>query len=173
MKFKPVKFKPAATKNTPVWAAELRYADRPVLALQMADGTLIASAFIIQRSKNGILAEWQRKYPQLSWQQGKPPKPADLKMVAPIGTDFQRAVWEKTAGIKQGSILTYNDIAAAIGKPRAARAVGTALGANPLCPFIPCHRVVGSNGTIGGYSGVGGLDTKRALLKKENIILAD
>jgi methylated-DNA-[protein]-cysteine S-methyltransferase len=88
-----------------------------------------------------------------------------------MGTDFQRAVWAKTATIKPGNILTYGDIARMLGNPKASRAVGTALGKNNVVPFIPCHRVIGSNGSLGGYSGSGGLDQKRSLLAKEKVKL--
>ena len=79
-------------------------------------------------------------------------------------TPFERAVLEATRRIPDGETRTYGDIARAIGKPGAARAVGQALGKNRTCIVIPCHRVVGSNG-LGGFSG--GLDWKRAFLKLE------
>lgn len=80
---------------------------------------------------------------------------------------FLQAVWAACADIPAGSTRTYGDIARTIGCPGAARAVGRALAANPFAPVIPCHRVVRSDGTLGGYSGPGGLARKKELLRKE------
>ena len=80
---------------------------------------------------------------------------------------FYRSVWTACAEIPRGEVRTYAWIARKIGRPGAARAVGTALGANPFAPIVPCHRVVRSDGGLGGYSGRGGLATKRRLLEKE------
>lgn len=85
------------------------------------------------------------------------------------GTEFQRSVWKEIQKIKFGQIKTYADIAKAIGKPLAARAVGGAVGSNPIPLAIGCHRVLGSSGKITGYSGGKGLPTKRVLLKLEGI----
>lgn len=85
------------------------------------------------------------------------------------GTGFQKAVWDQIATIEFGQTLTYSEIAARIGKPLAARAVGGAVGANPLALIVPCHRVLGAAGRITGYSGGDGLPTKRILLALENI----
>jgi len=85
------------------------------------------------------------------------------------GTDFQRAVWKEIQKIKFGQVKTYKDIAEAIGKPLAARAVGGAVGSNPIPLAVGCHRVLGSSGKITGYSGGKGLPTKRILLKHEGI----
>lgn len=83
----------------------------------------------------------------------------------PAGTDFQRAVWEALKAIPYGGTRTYGEIAAAVGRPKAVRAVGQANHVNPLPIFIPCHRVVGKGGALTGYAG--GLDLKRALLALE------
>jgi len=82
-------------------------------------------------------------------------------------TPFQQKVWQACATIPAGQTRTYQWLANKIGKPNAARAVGTALGQNPFAPHIPCHRVVRSDGKMGGYSGQGGIATKIKLLKKE------
>ena len=84
------------------------------------------------------------------------------------GTDFQRKVWREIEKIPLGKTRTYAEIAKAIGSPGAARAVGSACGANPIPLFVPCHRVVASNGGLGGFSG--GLDIKKKLLRLENSI---
>ena len=86
--------------------------------------------------------------------------PLDLQ-----GSAFQRAVWAALLAIEPGATRSYADIARAIGAPRAVRAVGAAVGRNPVSVIVPCHRVVGSGGALTGYAG--GLDRKRALLALE------
>ena len=88
-----------------------------------------------------------------------------------LGTKFQLKVWAYLRKIPRGSVKTYSQVAKAIGKPLAARAVANAIGKNPCAPKIPCHRVVRSDGSVGGYSGKGGVKIKRVLLKKEGIRL--
>ena len=87
------------------------------------------------------------------------------------GTQFQLAVWTEIAKIKSGNTKTYSEIAYLLGRPKSARAVANAVGKNPNAPKIPCHRVIRSDGSLGGYSGKGGVKTKRFLLKKEGIRL--
>jgi methylated-DNA-[protein]-cysteine S-methyltransferase len=89
------------------------------------------------------------------------------------GTEFQKSVWDQVAQIPFGETRSYADIANAIGKPLAARAVGGAVGANPLALILGCHRVMGASGKITGYSGGNGISTKRWLLKHEGIQSAD
>lgn len=81
------------------------------------------------------------------------------------GTPFQEAVWHVVAAIPYGETMSYGEVAKAVGKPKAARAVGAANGANYIPILIPCHRVVGSNGQLTGFGG--GLDTKACLLEME------
>jgi methylated-DNA-[protein]-cysteine S-methyltransferase len=81
------------------------------------------------------------------------------------GTAFQRTVWEELRMIRFGATRVYGEIAAAIGHPKAVRAVGAAIGRNPISIMIPCHRVIGATGALTGYSG--GLDRKRLLLAHE------
>ena len=88
-----------------------------------------------------------------------------------IGTKFQLKVWEYLKKIPHGSVKTYSQVAKGIGKTLAVRAVANAIGKNPFPPKIPCHRVVRSDGGLGGYSGNGGIKTKKILLKKEKIVL--
>jgi AraC family transcriptional regulator of adaptative response/methylated-DNA-[protein]-cysteine methyltransferase len=89
-----------------------------------------------------------------------PDMPIDVR-----GTAFQEAVWRELRKIPAGETRSYADIAAAIGEPGAVRAVGTANGSNPVAVLVPCHRVIRSDGTLGGYGG--GLDRKRKLLAAE------
>ena len=86
-------------------------------------------------------------------------------------TKFQLKVWAYLRKIPRGSVKTYSQVAKGIGKPLAVRAVANAIGKNPYAPKIPCHRVIRSDGSLGGYSGKGGVKTKRFLLKKEGIRL--
>ena len=83
------------------------------------------------------------------------------------GTKFQLAVWTEIAKIKQGTTKTYSELADILGKPKSARAVANACGKNPYPGPIPCHRVIRADGSLGGYSGLGGVKTKRKLLQKE------
>ena len=88
-----------------------------------------------------------------------------------IGTEFQKKVWNEIKKIPRGSTLTYKELAKKIDKPRAYRAVANACGKNPYPIRIPCHRVIGSNGKIGGYSAKGGIDIKISLLRDEKAII--
>jgi methylated-DNA-[protein]-cysteine S-methyltransferase len=85
----------------------------------------------------------------------------------PAGTAFQLDVWSQLVDIPYGTTTTYGRVAAAIGRPSGSRAVGAAVGANPIGIIIPCHRVVGADGSLTGFAG--GLDTKVALLRTEGI----
>ena len=87
------------------------------------------------------------------------------------GTKFQKKVWNYLKTIRKGSVKTYKQVAIAINSPKSARAVANAVGKNPFAPKIPCHRVIRSDGSLGGYSGKGGVKTKKLLLKKEGIIV--
>ena len=86
----------------------------------------------------------------------------------PQGTDFQQAVWLVLRGIPCGALHRYGEIARQLGKPDAARAVGAAVGRNPLSVIVPCHRVVGRDGSLTGYAG--GLPRKQALLSLEGAL---
>jgi O-6-methylguanine DNA methyltransferase len=80
---------------------------------------------------------------------------------------FYQKVWRACAEIPAGKTMTYGELARKIGAPGAARAVGQALGKNPFAPVVPCHRVIRADGSMGGYSGPGGVRTKIRMLKKE------
>ena len=87
------------------------------------------------------------------------------------GTKFQLAVWREIAKITPGKTRTYSELANILGKPKSARAVANACGKNPYPGPIPCHRVIRSDGSLGGYSGAGGIKIKRKLLLKERVSL--
>ena len=87
------------------------------------------------------------------------------------GTEFQLKVWNYLKKIPRGKVKTYMDVAKAIRKPLAVRAVANAIGKNPYPPKIPCHRVIRSDGSIGGYSGKGGIRKKSHLLRSEKVFI--
>ena len=87
------------------------------------------------------------------------------------GTKFQLAVWKYVVKIPPGKVKTYKEIAIYLKKPNSARAIANACAKNPYAPTIPCHRVIRSDGKLGGYSGSGGIKMKEKLLKKEGYLL--
>ena len=86
------------------------------------------------------------------------------------GTAFQEAVWRALTGIPRGEVLTYSEVASLVGRPKAVRAVGSACGANPVALLVPCHRVVASDGSLGGYRW--GVERKARILSAEGVALA-
>jgi len=91
-------------------------------------------------------------------------------MLDPIGTEFQQAAWEALRAIPYGTTVDYATQASMMGQPKAIRAVGTANGRNPLGVIVPCHRVVGKDGSLAGFAG--GLDAKQWLLDHERAVAA-
>ena len=87
------------------------------------------------------------------------------------GTKFQVKVWNYLKTIPIGEVKTYKQVAIGINRPKSARAVANACARNPYAPKIPCHRVIRTDGTLGGYSGKGGIKTKKKLLKREGFHL--
>ncbi len=87
------------------------------------------------------------------------------------GTVFQIKVWNYLKKIPKGEVRSYLEVAKGIGEPKAHRAVANAVGKNPYPTKIPCHRVIRSNGSLGGYSGKGGIQQKRRLLKLEKVLI--
>ena len=93
----------------------------------------------------------------------------DLNYMNLKGTKFQIKVWNYLKKIPRGEVRTYLQVAKAIGKPKAHRAVANAVGKNPYPPKIPCHRVIRTDGSLGGYSGKGGIKAKLRLLRSEKV----
>lgn len=85
-------------------------------------------------------------------------------------SDFTRRVYQITRQIPKGRVATYGQLAALVGRPRSARAVGMAMKTNPNAPRVPCHRVVAANGALTGYSAFRGLVTKKAMLIREGVV---
>jgi methylated-DNA-[protein]-cysteine S-methyltransferase len=94
----------------------------------------------------------------------------DVPLDLAYGTDFQQSVWQALLKIPQGGTASYGEVSQRIGKPAAVRAVGAAVGRNPVSIIVPCHRVMGAGGALTGYAG--GLERKSALLKLEGVNLA-
>ena len=88
-----------------------------------------------------------------------------------VGTEFQIKGWQELSKIPFGETRTYKEVAEAIGHPQSSRAVANACAKNPYAPKIPCHRVIRSDGTLGGFSSPGGTKTKKKILKKEGFSL--
>ena len=93
------------------------------------------------------------------------------RMLKLQGTKLQIKTWKYLKKIPKGQIKTYLDVAKAIGMRKAVRAVANAIGKNPYPPKIPCHRVIRSDGSLGGYSGKGGIQQKRRLLRSEKVFI--
>ena len=123
------------------------------------------SSYTLREKDNGVLH--MTKLQLEEYFQGRRVK-FNLTVNFLSGTPFQQSVWRAVERIPYGTVKTYGQIAAELGNPRAMRAVGAANGANPVPIVIPCHRVVQSNGKLGGYGG--GLDIKDALLRMEDVL---
>ena len=87
------------------------------------------------------------------------------------GTKFEIEVWNQIKKIPKGTIKTYKEIALILNRPGSSRAVANACAKNPYPPIIPCHRVIRSDGSLGGYSGKGGINEKRRLLRSEKVFI--
>jgi methylated-DNA-[protein]-cysteine S-methyltransferase len=147
----------------------------PLGALLLAadDQALIGAWFEGQRHFDGVAPDW-RHDPDAPWLReavvqldawfAGQRREFDLPL-APRGTPFQRAVWAGLRGIGFGAHRGYGELAAGLGRPGAARAVGAATGRNPISVIVPCHRLLGRDGALTGYAG--GLERKRALLAFE------
>ena len=154
------------------------FRDVPLLAGLVDDGAICRLSFRNGQAARTVLSAWQRSWPRTVWVEdggavahlmsqalaGK----GDGRLLM-IGTTFQQAVWQQLARLAPGQTISYAELAGRVDKPRAARAVGTACGANPVPILVPCHRVLASDGGLGGFAG--GLAVKRALLAAEGVAL--
>jgi methylated-DNA-[protein]-cysteine S-methyltransferase len=147
-------------------------------------------AMLVAASDNGVAGVWfvgQRHGPDSSGWREDPQHPVLREAVAQLrayfagertqfnlpldldaGTPFQRSVWGALRGIPRGATTSYAQIARQLGRPQAARAIGAAVGRNPVSIVVPCHRVLGTGGSLTGYAG--GLDRKTALLRLEGAL---
>jgi len=142
--------------ETPIGSVEIRTAEGQLTAL-----TLTHAKPTPPRRGDRIADELQRYF------RGEPVTFRDIEVDLSEATEFERSVYEATRAIPFGKVATYGQIAAAIGKPNAQRAVGRALGKNPTSIVIPCHRVVAADG-LGGFTG--GLHWKKKLLRHEGVL---
>lgn len=154
--------------------------DSPVgpLTLTADDGHLTGVYFARHKGKPVAQDDWQRDDASAVLRQAKRQldeyfagKRTDFDLpLAPHGTPFQQSVWRSLLAIPFGRTSTYGELAATVGKPAAARAVGAAVGANPISIVVPCHRIIGKDGSLTGFGG--GLDRKTKLLQLEGVLLA-
>ncbi len=143
------------------------------------DGAICRVDFARGRKPEVILKEWQKAWPKTEFTKDEIATATVLKKVSGngawpeiviTGTPFQQSVWKAMMKIPAGKALSYAEVAKKIGNPKAVRAVGTACGANPVALLVPCHRIIGSNGGLGGFGG--GLPMKRMLLEAEGVLKA-
>ena len=141
------------------------------------EGEVCRLEFAKNRDAATILTACQKEWPQTTFVRDQAASAKIFKQfiagqgvvkIHMTGTRFQQAVWQEMLKIPRGKVLSYAEVAQRIKNPKAVRAVGTACGANPVAIIVPCHRIVGSNGGLGGFGG--GLDMKRALLEKEGVL---
>jgi methylated-DNA-[protein]-cysteine S-methyltransferase len=142
--------------------------------LLVADGDALCGAYFVgQRHFREIDPTWQRDPASAPLVQAKRElaeyfagkrKSFGIPL-APEGTPFQRTVWKAIAGVPFGATISYAELARRAGRPGSARAAGAATGRNPIGIIVPCHRIVGADGSLTGYAG--GLDKKRTLLALE------
>ncbi|MFM2384926.1 MAG: hypothetical protein RL166_800 [Actinomycetota bacterium] len=151
------------TFDSPVGAITLLAYDNKVVYLTMGNEITpdFGKASVLQDAKKQLSSYFKGKSQDLDFA-------TELK-----GTTFQKAVWAEIAKIGFGEVTTYAEIAKNIGNPKAVRAVGGAVGSNPVPLIVGCHRVLGASGKITGYSGGDGLPTKRWLLALEGIETKD
>ena len=143
--------------ETPIGGVEIRTDGRRLKELNLTHAAPTA-----REPRDALQEELDRYF------RGEPVTFADVEVDLSGFTEFERAVYRATRAIPFGKVATYGQIAKAIGRPNAPRAVGQALGKNPTSIVIPCHRVVASDGGLGGFTG--GLHWKRKLLRLEGVL---
>ena len=158
--------------HTVFWG-KLTYDDIPLMIGVTDMGDVCRLSFVEGETLTSKLDEWKKAWKRTKFQRDQnrvaeaidniqSHKPLSLAMV---GTEFQCAIWENILAIPSGETISYAELAKRAGRPRAVRAAGTACGANPVTVLVPCHRVLASNGGLGGFGGR--LSTKKKLLKAE------
>ena len=161
------------TGQSPLGSVLVAASDKGICAVSLRESDERASELVrtrfpkaeIQRDDAGLKPALDVVLARIAGRQLDDALPLDLQ-----GTDFQREVWNQLLAIPAGDTRTYLDVAQAINRPKATRAVAQACGANPVAVVVPCHRVVMSDGSIGGYSGLPGV--KQVLLSAEGVELA-
>lgn len=138
-------------------------------------GEICRLEFARGKKPNAHVLNWKKKWKHTDFVRDDVPIAALVKSITSgkavkllmVGTEFQREVWRNLLAIPEGQVVSYAELARRSGRPKAVRAVGTACGANPVPVLVPCHRVLASNGGIGGFGG--GLAIKKTLLKGEGV----
>jgi methylated-DNA-[protein]-cysteine S-methyltransferase len=175
---------PAATTNNPATSGYALFDSAIGRCALVWRGGLVVGAALPEASDERARASLARRFPGAA--EAEPPPfaaaaiarivdllagaksdLADIELDLSRASDFERNVWQAARRIPCGKVRRYGDIAREIGAPRAAQAVGVALGRNPVPIIIPCHRVLGSEGKSGGFSAAGGVDTKFRILQIE------
>ncbi|HEY45547.1 MAG TPA: methylated-DNA--[protein]-cysteine S-methyltransferase [Anaerolineae bacterium] len=160
--------------RSPIGSVYIALSERGVVAIDFSDGEEAFLSWI--RKRTGVYplrspertAEATHQVEEyLAGKRAAFDLPIDMRFL----TDFQRTVLRAVMKVPRGEVITYGALARVIGQPKAARAVGRALGSNPIPIVIPCHRVLASDGSLGGYSGRGGVRTKADLLRLEGVSL--
>ncbi len=153
--------------DTPIGVCTLIWGDAGVLGLKLPDesGAPARRAEAIESPPDPAIRRAAERIVALL--EGRPDDLADIVLDMRAVGEFERRVYERARAIGPGSTLSYGELAAALGVPGAARAVGRALGANPFAIIVPCHRVLAAGGRAGGFSAPGGVATKRRLLEIE------
>lgn len=158
--------------RSPIGPVYIALSIRGVVAIDFSDGEEAFLSWI--RRRTGVypvrsperMAEAKHQVEEyLAGKRAAFDLPIDMRFM----TDFQRTVLHAVMKVPRGEVITYGALARVIGRPTAARAVGQALGSNPIPIIIPCHRVLASDGSLGGYSGRGGVRTKADLLRLEGV----
>lgn len=160
----------------PVW---LRRVDSPIGRLELVSDGVALTALAIERkgrlpfesapeSSNRVLDRAARQLEE--YFAGR--RRSFSVTLAARGTEFQHSIWDQLSALEWGEVTTYGELGLGTGRPTAGRAVGGAIGANPIPVIVPCHRVLGSDGRITGYSGGEGIPTKLWLLEHEGVLLA-
>jgi methylated-DNA-[protein]-cysteine S-methyltransferase len=146
---------------------ELAQVDTPIGPLRavVVDGAVHTAGFVNGRAPTGASRDSTGVHDALTAYFAGDIDALDAVPVAPQGTVFKQLVWKALREVRAGTTISYGELAAQVGAPGAARAVGTANATNPICLIIPCHRVVRAGGALGGYAF--GLDRKRWLLGHE------
>ena len=151
-------------------------------ALVASRGGKVVASFLPGPSREALLRRLQARFPDAAeapesevpgaaalrrWMEGDPTALAAVAVDLSGAPPFASKVYRELRKVAPGATVTYGDLARRAGSPRAARAVGRAMAANPLAPFVPCHRVVGREGAMTGFSAPGGVEYKRRLLAAE------
>jgi O-6-methylguanine DNA methyltransferase len=150
--------------DTPVGPLRLAWIPAGLVALSFDDGPLETTAGPIRTDPDPEAVPTLYVDLLTRYFAGEPVDPAGLPAVI-AGTAFQERVWRALRTVSRGQVVTYGELAARAGHPRSSRAVGAAMGRNPVAIVVPCHRVVAAGDRLGGYSG--GLSRKRTLLRIE------